>query len=573
MTLDDVIESEVAIKENKEFRDFVAKRYGITNMDDIAVDPWYSGQRFGPTNGRMVQCFLYQRTSKFDNFYAHPLDAVVFFNYSTMSIDRFCVYGDAEGKQDVPLGAADFSRHLMDRPWRQGLKPLHVVQPEGPSFTVRGNAVEWQKWSFQVGFSWREGLILYNLGYRDQGRVRPVMYRAALAEIIVPYAEPRAPYETKCAYDIMDYGLGFCANSLELGCDCLGHIHYFDALLNNARGEPITIKKAVCMHEEDYGIAYKHFDYRTDETEVRRLRRLAISFIATIANYEYGFFWYLYQDGSIHFEVKLTGIVSTSPLHEEEKLRGPDFGNLVAPGVNAAHHQHFFMTRMDMAVDDDNGGQGLSVVEMDAVPLGPGDHPNPHGHGFKAVETVLETELKAQRDAVPQLSRQWKIMNPRVLNPRSGKPVSWKLMPTTASPPMLAGVGSDHYERGFFATKHLWVTPYDENEMNPAGDYPHDPSPDANGGIRAWTQKDRPVANADVVVWYNVGLTHLVRTEDFPVMPVEFIGFHLKPYHFFDVNPAIDIPPEKDSKSRLAKPCQLHTPVPNAAAKTATPRI
>jgi Cu2+-containing amine oxidase len=33
----------------------------------------------------------------------------------------------------------------------------------------------------------------------------------------VPYAEPRAPYHRKCAFDVSDYGLGFCANSLELG--------------------------------------------------------------------------------------------------------------------------------------------------------------------------------------------------------------------------------------------------------------------------------------------------------------------------------------------------------------------
>lgn len=33
-----------------------------------------------------------------------------------------------------------------------------------------------------------------------------------------------------------DYGLGNCANSLELGCDCVGNIHYFDANLVNTKG-------------------------------------------------------------------------------------------------------------------------------------------------------------------------------------------------------------------------------------------------------------------------------------------------------------------------------------------------
>ena len=54
---------------------------------------------------------------------------------------------------------------------------------------VHGNAIEWQKWHIRVSFNWREGLVLHNVGYEDGGRVRPVLYRAAIAEMAVPYAE------------------------------------------------------------------------------------------------------------------------------------------------------------------------------------------------------------------------------------------------------------------------------------------------------------------------------------------------------------------------------------------------
>ena len=43
-------------------------------------------------------------------------------------------------------------------------------------------------------------------------------------------------------------------------------------------------------------------------------RRLVVSFISTVGNYEYGFYWYFYMDGSIQLEVKLTGIMSTKAL-------------------------------------------------------------------------------------------------------------------------------------------------------------------------------------------------------------------------------------------------------------------
>ncbi|GAB4818794.1 hypothetical protein N2152v2_005840 [Parachlorella kessleri] len=560
LTIDDCVDSERQIKANPEFQQYMKERYGITNMDEVACDPWYSGYRYGHPDGRIMQFILYQRTSPADNFYAHPLDTVVFYDMNTDTIKEFACYGDKEGQQ-VPLRDYQFHRTLLDRPFRPQ-KPLEVVMPEGPAFAVDGNTVTWSNWSFHVGYSWREGLILYNLAYADGGKVRPIMYRAALAEIIVPYGEPRSPYQYKCAYDVADYGLGFCANSLELGCDCLGVIKYFDAILNDAKGGVAVIKKAVCMKEEDAGMAWVHLEYRNGDREVRRMRRLAISFIATIANYEYAFYWYLYQaghphsmhssmDGTIQFEAKLTGIVSTSPLYPEEAAAGgqPTNGSIIAPGVVAHHHQHFFCIRMDMALDDPDGGKSLSVVELDAepMPLGP---QNAHGIGFVTKATVLETEQQAQRMADPVKSRAWKIINPKVLHPASKQPVGWKLIPSTISPPMLAHPTSVHATRGAFATKHLWVTPYDENEMNPAGDYPLHPDPEQNQGIAQWTAKNRKVSDADCVVWYNVGLTHIVRPEDFPIMPVELIGFHLKPAGFFEVNPGVDLPPIRSNLAR-----------------------
>ena len=72
---------------------------------------------------------------------------------------------------------------------------------------------------------------------------------------------------------------------------------------------------------------------------------------------------------------------------------------------------------------------------------------------------------------------------------------------------------SSHATRGAFATKHLWVTPYHPREMNPAGDYPLHPDPDQNQGIAQWAAKNRSLNGADCVLWYNMGLTHIVRCE------------------------------------------------------------
>jgi hypothetical protein len=187
-------------------------------------------------------------------------------------------------------------------------------------------------------------LTLHHLRYRDGDRDRSILYRASLDEMVVPYGDPGPTQRRKNAFDVGEYGMGMCANSLELGCDCLGLIRYFDADVCTSRGAPLTIKNAICMHEEDYGILWKHTDRRLTTPEVRRSRRLVISSISTVENYEYGFFWYLYQDGSIQFEIKLTGVLSLGALQPGERSK---YGTLIAPQLYGPNHQHFFNMRLD----------------------------------------------------------------------------------------------------------------------------------------------------------------------------------------------------------------------------------
>jgi primary-amine oxidase len=42
--------------------------------------------------------------------------------------------------------------------------------------------------------------------------------------------------------------MGFSANPLTLGCDCLGEIFYFDGTVNDSSGNAVTIPNAICMH-------------------------------------------------------------------------------------------------------------------------------------------------------------------------------------------------------------------------------------------------------------------------------------------------------------------------------------
>jgi primary-amine oxidase len=357
--------------------------------------------------------------------------------------------------------------------------------------------------------------------------------------MVVPYGDPGSSHFWKNAFDCGEYGLGKLANALELGCDCLGLIHYFDVPMVDDYGGVTVMKNAVCMHEEDYGILWKHFDFRTGMHQVRRSRRLVISFFATVGNYDYGFYWYLYQDGTIQLEAKLTGIIQTAAVTPGEAY---PYGGLVGEGLGGPNHQHFFCARMHMMVD----GEGNSVSEHEFQPRAWGGD-NPYGNVFDVTGRVLRRELEACREADGKTGRFWKIVNPNKTN-AVGKNPGYKLM-VQASPLLLAQPGSSIEQRGAFATKHVWVTPFDAAEKYATGDFPNQHA--GGDGLPAWVQKNRSIENADVVVWHCFGHSHVCKPEDFPIMPVEYVGFVMKPNNFFAGNPAMDLPGGGDAGSLL----------------------
>ena len=510
---DDCFLAERICKSSVEVRNALRERYGLVDMDRIAADPWsvhlaseddVMSLVTDPNTGmprRLVQTFLYARMAgegMEDNQYAHPIDIVPVIDLNTRTVVQIDGM-DRLPPPNIPRASVNYHRDLIKSnsylftEWRRDrLRELNVVQPDGPSFEVSdNNLVKWQGWTLRVGFNYREGLVLHDVRYDD----RSILNRASLVEMAVPYADPNHPYTRKCAFDVGDYGLGYCANSLELGCDCLGHIHYFDVCMANAAGEPVMKKKAICMHEEDGGLLWKHVEYRNGHNESRRSRVLVISSIATVVNYEYLFYWRLRLDGTIEFEIGLSGELSTNLPSRDEDPTSPGHGVVVAPGVNAQIHQHMFCARLDVAVD----GTRNTVSEIDVVA-----EDSPLGNVFRCSETVLKSEKGAVRTCDSTKARCWKIANAEgKVNPISGKPTAYKLLPFTkgpAMPTLLTGNKCTVSKKGQFATANLWVTPFDEGERYPAGEYtPQQVVPD---GLPRWIEGDRNVEKENIVLWH-----------------------------------------------------------------------
>jgi primary-amine oxidase len=319
--------------------------------------------------------------------------------------------------------------------------------------------------------------------------------------------------------------------SLELGCDCLGEIVYVDAHLANTRGEPYTIKNAICLHEEDNAVLWKHVDAKVG-AEVRRQRRMVISCHATVANYEYLIYWRLYQDGNIECEIRATGIMVTTPFPAGSTP--PPYGTVVDTNTYAPFHQHFLVARLDLDVD----GEDNTVVEVDSV-APPVSADNPYGLALVTEATPITSEADAARDFDWSTQRSWKVVNPNKLN-KHGTNVSYKLVPGACFPPMMDEL-APQYLRAPVIGHTLWVTKNSSDERWPAGAYPVQSEFDT--GMTEWIKDDAPLVNTDVVLWYVFGIHHITRMEEWPIMSVDTVSFWLKPSGFFDRNPSIDAPP------------------------------
>ncbi len=524
-------ESEAAMamaKADSRIREGLLRR-GVVDPDaQVHIETWPIGAqipKYLDDGRRLVWTPMWFKPTPDANMYAHPINGL----YAIIDLQTLEVVDIEDGEvTPTPMAPGDF--RLSQTGGQVKLKDLQIVQKDGASCSIEGWKVNWERWNFRVGWDQREGLVIHDVRFNDNGVERRIGYRLSIAELVIPYGDPSQGTYRKNAFDTGEYGLGNYTNSLTLGCDCLGEIIYLDVAHLTPEGNVKEIKNAICMHEEDFGILWKHVDV-DGHVEVRRGRRFVVSSIVTINNYEYGYYWYLYQDGSVEFEAKLTGILLT--LSDAPGVPHPSATQL-EEGLWAPYHQHTFCARLDLDIDGDTN----SVIEVDSVATPPGPE-NPHGSAYTTTQNVIKSESTAARLLDLGKSRYWKIINPNKKN-HVGQPVGFKILGNVNCLPF-ADPESVIGKRAGFMYKHLWVTRNSKTERYPAGEYPY--QHEGGDGLPRWSKADRSLENQDVVMWYVFGLNHIPRLEDWPVMPVERLGFMLKPVGFFKRSPAMDVAP------------------------------
>ena len=526
---------EDAVRADPRWQEAMRKR-GISDLSKLRIDDWAGGYFGDPKESG----FRFRRAVSYyggdpsvSTFATGPVEGVVVYvNLNTKKVFKFTDTGVVPRPKSAITPGSEESNHA-----REPLKRLQIIQPDGTNFRVQNNEVSWQNWRFRFALNGREGLVLYTVGYEDRGKLRPILYRGSLSEMVVPYGDPSEAWYFRNAFDEGEDSMGRYANSLEPEVDAPSNATFFDATLADETGVPFVIPRAVALYERDGGLLWKHFDRDNNQNNSQRSRELVLSWIATVGNYDYGFNWIFHQDGTLEMRVLLTGIMETKGVDLASELHNSAsdmaYGHLVEPNLLAVHHQHFFNFRLDMDVD----GTKNSVVEMNtaAETANPG---NRYKSAFVMKGTALRSEAEAHRNVNLASSRKWEVVNSSVRN-SVGASTGYILVPEENSVPY-AAPDSWLRKRAGFINAHFWATAYDPTQLYAAGFYANQSRGD--DGLPVWIRANRSLQDSDVVIWYTLGVTHIPRPEEWPIMTVHPAGFRLVPDGFFDHNPAADVP-------------------------------
>ena len=530
-----LVASQVALADAR-MQEGLRKR-GVTDLSQLFCAPRTTGNFGRPEERekRIVKVDCFDTRGVTTDVFATPIEGLI----ATVDLEARKVLEVTDaGVVPIPPGEHDFDRATLGKV--RDAKPVVQSSPQGTNVAFDGSLVRWQNWSFHLRWDLRAGTVVSLATYDDHGQRRPVLYQGSLAEIFVPYQDPTVGWYYRNYMDQGEYGLGTTASPLARGVDCPAGAAYLPVTMSNPAGGADTLEDRVCVFERALGHpVWRHFDIVTQALESRPGTELVVRSVATVGNYDYVFDWVFDLGGAIAFRGGATGIdgvkgVRATTLSDPSAAEDTAWGALVAPGRVAINHDHFFSVRLDFDVDGTKNRFVRDVMAAQRMPETSTRRSLWHMHSEVAkVDTDAKYRLSYEHPSM------WRVESSEHKN-SLGYPSSYMVHAEGNALPL---VDEDDLPlaRAMFATQHLWVTPYDPDERWAAGDYPNQSEP--GQGLPAWTANRRPVENTDIVLWYTLGFHHMPSAEDWPVYNLGWHSLTVKPFNFFDRNPALDAAP------------------------------
>ncbi|GLU07006.1 hypothetical protein SLE2022_239860 [Rubroshorea leprosula] len=542
LTFEDLTSTIWAPLSNAEFNRTIINR-GV-DLAHLACLPmslgWYGKKEEGR---RLIKIGCYSKKDT-PNFYMRPIEGLIVL--LDMDTKEVLEISDQGRNIPIPKAANTDYRYAAQQQKLNLVNPISIEQPKGPSFVVEDeHMVKWANWEFHLKADPRAGVIISRAKVRDPdtGEMRNVMYKGFTSELFVPYMDPTDAWYFKTYLDAGEYGFGLQAMSLDPLNDCPKNAYYMDAVFAAADGKPYVQPNMICVFESYSGdIGWRHTESPITGMEIREVRpkvTLVVRMAASVANYDYIVDWEFQTDGLIRVKVGLSGILMVKGTKYENMRQVPEqetlHGTLLSENVIGVIHDHYVGFYLDMDIDgSDNSFVKVNIKRQDTFP---GE--SPRKSYLKAVRNIAKTEKDAQIQLKLYDPSEFHVINP-TKKTRVGNPVGYKVVPAANAASLL-----DHddppQKRAAFTNNQIWVTPYNRSEQWAGGLFTYQSH--GEDTLAVWSERDRPIENKDIVVWYTLGFHHVPCQEDFPIMPTVSASFDLKPVNFFERNPILGVPP------------------------------
>jgi primary-amine oxidase len=524
-----------------EFRAALAKR-GVTDPEKVFCSPMTAGYFAIPEHAgkRIIKVGCYDLRRTTTNMWGWPIEHL----FAVVDLRERKVLSVADAGL-VPI--ADREQNFTEAAagaLRAARKPTVMAQPQGANLAVNGNEIAWGNWRFHARVDGRVGTVISVARWQDGDKLRSVLYQGYVSEMFVPYMDADYGWYSRTYFDTGEYGAGTMATPLKAGVDCPATAAFLPTTFGDDKGEPITTPNALCVFERATGDPiWRHAEPLNQTYEGRANVELVVRMAAAVGNYDYLFDWVFNDAAEIEARIGATGIdalkgVKTKSMTDTTAAEDTRYGTLVAPNLVAVNHDHYFNFRLDLDVD----GPANSFNQDTYRPVMlPADSPR---RSIYVVEPKIAASEKAAQLTTAHEPSKFRVLNESQRN-EVGNAVSYEVLVANHAT-LLLDPADWPAKRAGFLQHDIWVTPHAPAERYAGGEYMFQST--GSDGLAAWTARDRPVRNQDIVVWVNMGMHHLTRAEDLPVMPTIWHSFKLRPHNFFNRNPAIDL--RKDSEDR-----------------------
>jgi primary-amine oxidase len=490
-----------------------------------------------------VPCYVLPEGS---NFYAKPVEGL----YAVVDLNaRDVVEVFDTGVRPVPedgWGYTEAEVEARTGTLRPQASPAALSQPGGSNVTIESGLISWDIWRFRARVDKRPGVVLSNIDVREGERWRSVLYQAHLSEVFVPYMDPDDGWYWRTYMDSGEYGFGIFLSPLRPGVDCPAYATFLPATVHTDEGAPLAIPDAICIFERNIGDpAWRHFEiFAQSETEQvpaegRPATQLVVRSASEVGNYDYLVDYVFHQDGRIDVMVGSTGLdavkgAAVKSMNDAGAAEETRYGTLIAPNLVAPNHDHYFNFKLDFDID----GQANSFMRTALVAGTPED--DAPRRSFWVTETTMAMSEKTGRYKVnPNTPAMYHVMNMGAEGPLGHRPGYMIVPGNSVAYGPFDFAGDAPFRRNAYIEYTLWNTPYNVNERYAGGRFAF--QSDGSDTLAAWTERDRPIGNTDIVTWYTMGFHHVPHTEDWPVMSTMWKGFTLRPFNFFAHNPALTI--------------------------------